>query len=187
MHGLPRLGAAGLVRAVVHDGHAGMDGIDECPRVGQVEAVMVDEIKIHVPIRLSGQTSGISLALVRSPRSRKRNLPKRTRMPAERGFSVSSRSHLGSLAQYGVGPRLDAGNARDVVAVGGKHHDAQARQVDGVAGMNDAARRIADGLEVCGVIVARDVSVLAVHAVVQELPDLDALHQFRHAAHVVRT
>ncbi len=46
MHGLPRLGAAGLVRAVVHDGHARMDSIDEGARVGQIHAVMIHEIEI---------------------------------------------------------------------------------------------------------------------------------------------
>ncbi len=29
MHGLPGFGAAGLVRAVVHDGHAGMNRVDK--------------------------------------------------------------------------------------------------------------------------------------------------------------
>src|ERR1035438_5050584 len=64
-----------------------------------------------VPIRLSGQTSGISLAWGRAARSRKRKLPKVTRTPAERGFSVASRSHLGSAAQYGLGAGLTPGTA----------------------------------------------------------------------------
>ena len=37
MDGLPCFGTAGLVRAVVHDGDAGMNGIDEGAGVGEVE------------------------------------------------------------------------------------------------------------------------------------------------------
>jgi hypothetical protein len=44
--GLPGFRAAGFVGAVVHDGDAGMDGIDEGAGVGQVEAMMVDEVEI---------------------------------------------------------------------------------------------------------------------------------------------
>ncbi len=42
-----------------------------------------------------------------------------------------------------------------------------------------------DGLEIRRVIVTRDVGVFAVFAVVEELADLDALDQVRHAAHMV--
>jgi len=44
--GLPGLRAAGFVRAVVHDGYAGVNGIDEGLGVGEIEAVVVDEIEI---------------------------------------------------------------------------------------------------------------------------------------------
>ena len=39
-------GLPALWRAVVHDGDAGVDGVDEGLGVGQVEAVMVDEVEI---------------------------------------------------------------------------------------------------------------------------------------------
>ena len=81
--------------------------------------------------------------------------------------------------------RLDAGNRADVFAIGGEHDDAEAGNVDGVAGMNDAARLAFDGLQVGGVVVARDVGVFAVDAVIEELADWHALDQFGHAAHVV--
>src|SRR5579863_7624345 len=48
MHGLPCLGAAGLVRTVVHNSYARMNRIDECARVGEVHAVMVYEKEIDV-------------------------------------------------------------------------------------------------------------------------------------------
>ena len=43
--------------------------------------------------------------------------------------------------------------------------------------MQRAARRVADGLDVGRVILARDVGVFAVDAVIEELADLDALDQ----------
>ena len=46
MNGLPSLRAAGFVCAVVHNGDARMDGVDEGAGVGQVEAVVIDEIEI---------------------------------------------------------------------------------------------------------------------------------------------
>ena len=51
--------------------------------------------------------------------------------------------------------------------------------------MNDAARLALDGLEIGGIVVARDVGVFAVGTVVEELADLDALDEFRHAANVI--
>ena len=59
-----------------------------------------------------------------------------------------------------------------MLAVGGQHDDAEAGDVDGVAGMNDAARLALDGLEIRGIIVARDIGVFAIDAVVEELADL---------------
>jgi len=46
MDGLPGFRTTGFVGSVVHDGDAGMDCIDEGLGVGEVEAVMVDEIEI---------------------------------------------------------------------------------------------------------------------------------------------
>ena len=44
--GLPGFGHACLVRAVVHNGHARVNRIDERAGVGEIHAVMVDQIKI---------------------------------------------------------------------------------------------------------------------------------------------
>ena len=70
-------------------------------------------------------------------------------------------------------------------AIGGEHDDAEAGNIDGVSGMNDAARRCADGLDVSRVVVARDVGVFAIDAVVEEFADLDALTKIRHATDVI--
>jgi hypothetical protein len=44
VHGLPCFGTASFVSAVVHDGHARMNGIDDGARAGLVEAVVSDQI-----------------------------------------------------------------------------------------------------------------------------------------------
>jgi hypothetical protein len=49
--------------------------------------------------------------------------------------------------------------------------------------MEDAARMALDGLEISGKILARDVGVFAVDAVIEELAHRDALDQLRHAPH----
>ena len=51
--------------------------------------------------------------------------------------------------------------------------------------MHSAARGVADGLDVSCEVVARDVGVFAVHAVIEKFANLDALHEIRHAAYVV--
>ena len=43
----------------------------------------------------------------------------------------------------------------------------------------------ADGLDVGREVVARDVGVFAVHAVIEKFADLDVLDEIRHAAHVI--
>ena len=63
--------------------------------------------------------------------------------------------------------------------------DAEAGEVDGVAGMNDAAGLAFDGLEIGGVVVAGDVGVFAIFAVVEELADGYALDQLGHTADVI--
>ncbi len=94
MHRLPRLGTAGLVRAVVHDGNARVNGIDKGARVREVETVMVHEIKIDVSDEVVGADQRNLFGLREIAEDRESGiLPKRTRIPAERGFSVVSRSH----------------------------------------------------------------------------------------------
>ncbi len=66
-----------------------------------------------------------------------------------------------------------------MLAVGGEHDGGKAGDVDGVAGMHDAPRRALDGLEIGGVVVAGDVGVFAVLAVIEELADLDACDKIR--------
>jgi hypothetical protein len=61
--GLPGLGAAGFVCAVVHDGDAGMNGVDEGLGVGEVEAVVVDEVEVDRADQIVGADEGDLLGL----------------------------------------------------------------------------------------------------------------------------
>ena len=72
-----------------------------------------------------------------------------------------------------------------MLAIGGEDDGVEAVDVEGVAGMNDAAAVALDSLEVSGKVVAGDLGVLAVGTVVEEFADRHALDQLRHAAHVV--
>ena len=72
-----------------------------------------------------------------------------------------------------------------MLAVSGQDDNLEALNVDGVAGMDDAARLGLDDLEVSGVVGAGDLGVLAVHAVVNEFSNRHALDQLRQSAHVV--
>ena len=73
----------------------------------------------------------------------------------------------------------------DVLSVGGEHDGAQAGEVDRVAGMHDPMRLAFDGLEVRGVIMARDVGVFAILTVIEKLADGYTLDEFNHSADVV--
>jgi hypothetical protein len=63
VHGLPRLGTACLVRAVVHDGDTGMNRIDKGLRVRKVESVMIHQIKVNVSDQIVGADEGDLLCL----------------------------------------------------------------------------------------------------------------------------
>ena len=80
---------------------------------------------------------------------------------------------------------LEAGDCGNVFAVGGEDNDAEAGDLDGVAGMNAAPRLALNGLQVGRKIVARDIGVLLVGAVVDELADGNALDELRHATNVI--
>src|ERR1035438_5796709 len=139
-------------------------------------------------MRLTGQTRGISLALVRSPKSRKRNLPKVTRIPAERGFSVVSSSHLGSVAHQGLGAGVTPGTAAmcSPSAVITMASSPGILIVSPGRTMRRGLPSFAfDGLEVGSVVVAGDIGIFSILSVVKELADLDVLHQFWHTADMV--
>ena len=111
-------------------------------------------------------------------------MPKVTRMPVERAFSLGSGSHSFRRRRRNWA-WVDAGDGGDVFAVGSEHDDAEAGDGDRVAGVDDAARGFADGFEVRGVVVAGNVGVFAVDAMIEEFADLHMLDEFRHAAHVI--
>src|ERR1700739_38786 len=85
----------------------------------------------------------------------------------------------------GIRGRGYAGARFDVSAASRENDDAEAGDVDDVTGMNGAARRGANGLDVGRQVVARDVGVFAVDAVIEELADLDMLNEIRHAAYMI--
>ena len=84
-----------------------------------------------------------------------------------------------------VGDGLDAGDGGDMLTIGGENDGAEAGDLNGVAGMDDAARLALDGLQIGGEIVAGDLRIFAIEAVVEEFAYGNALDQLRHAAHVV--
>ena len=55
---LPRLRASGFMRAVVHDGRAGVDGSYDSARVGKIQAVMRHHVKIHRAYGIDGTHKG---------------------------------------------------------------------------------------------------------------------------------
>jgi len=63
MHCLPGFWAGGLVCAVIHDGDAGVNRVDEGARVRQVEAVMIDQVKIDRAEEICGADEGNLLGL----------------------------------------------------------------------------------------------------------------------------
>ena len=79
---------AALLGAVVHDGYAGVEGVDQGGAGTLIPAMMRDDEDVHVAEFVVGHMSCISLSQVRSPRSRIFSLPKVISMPRERAFSV---------------------------------------------------------------------------------------------------
>ena len=63
MDGLPGLGAAGLVGAVVHDGDAGVNGVYDGAGVGEIEAVVGGEIEVDLRDGIVGADEGDLLVL----------------------------------------------------------------------------------------------------------------------------
>jgi len=72
-----------------------------------------------------------------------------------------------------------------VLTIGGDDNGIETGEVDLVAGVNDAAGLAFDGFEIGGVVVAGNVGVFAVGAMIEELADLDALDEFGRAADVI--
>ena len=185
MHRLPRLGTAGLVRTVVHDGHAGMDGVDKGARVGEVETVMVHEIKIDVSDEVVGADQRNLFGL--------REIAEIEKAEFAEANKNSSRARIFGCIEIpfrlggaiGIRRRLYARNGLDVLPVSGEDDDAETGNVDGVAGMDDAARRGADGFDVSRIVVAGDVGVFAVDAVIEELADLDMFNEVRHTTDMI--
>ena len=185
MDSLPGFRAAGLVSAVVHDGYARTDGIDNGAGVGEIHAVMGDQIEVDRADGVAGTHESDFLGGGEVAEIEEAEFAEGDQDAC--GASVLTgvfRPFLFGCAK-GIGRGLDAGDGGDVLAVGGSDDDAEAGQVDGVAGVDDAARHAANGVEIGGEVSARDVRVFAIEAVVEEFADGDALDEFRHAANVI--
>ena len=118
-----------------------MDRIDERLRVGKVEAVMVDQVKVDVPDQIVGADQRNLLGLGEIAEIEETEFAEANQDAG--GARIFSRIEfpLGLAGAIGIGRRLDAGNRLDVFAVRGEHDDVEAGNVDGVAGMHSAARR----------------------------------------------
>ena len=185
VHGLPGFGAAGFVRAVIHDGDAGMNGVDECLRVGEIHAVMVDEIEAHVTEGIVGADERNLFGLGEVAEIEKAECAEANEDAGGAGIFSLVEVPFGFAGAIGIWCGLDAGNVADVFAVGGDHGGVETGDVDHVAGMQGAARGVADGFDVGGVVFAGDVGVFAVDAVVEELADFDVLDKVGNPADVV--
>ena len=182
---LPGFRAAGFVGAIVHDGDAGMDRVDEGAGVGKVEAVMVDEVEAHGADEIVGTDEGNLFGLGEVAQIEKAELAKADEdVGGTRVFTaVEVPVGLGSASAIGSGG--DARNGGAVVTIGGEDHGGEAGDVDGVTGMDDAVGLAGDGFEIGRVIVAGDVGVFAVRAVIKEFADANALDQLGDAADVI--
>ena len=99
MDGLPGFRAARLVRAVVHDGYAGMDGIDEGFGVGQVESVVVDQIEVDRADEIVRADEGNFLGLGQVAEIQEAEIAEGDKDAGSAGILRVVESHLGSEAQ----------------------------------------------------------------------------------------
>ena len=170
-------GLPAFVRTVIHDGDARMDRIDDGAGVRLIEAVMRDEVEIDGADGIVGADERDFFGLGEIAEIEKIERAEADKDADGAGIFGRIEIPLGFSGAVGIGHRLDAGDADDVFAVGGEHDDFEAGNVDGVAGMHDAARLAFNGLQIVRGVCAGNVGVFAVDAVVDELADLDALDQ----------
>jgi len=185
MDGLPCFRATRLVGAVIHDGSPRVQCIHNGARIGQVEAVMRGQIKIHCPDGVGRAHQCNFLGLGQVAQVEEAELAEADQNPYGPGVLcvVRGPGRFGGAQRIGHG--LDVRNGSDVLPVGGQDHGFQSRNVDCVSGMDDAARLALDGRQVGGIVVPGNLRVFAVGAVVEEFADTNALHQLRHTSHVV--
>ncbi len=185
MHRLPRLGTARLMRAVIHDRHAGMDRVDKGLRIRQIESVVIHQIEIHVSDQIIRTHQRNLLRLGQIAEIEKTEFAKAHQYARRARILRRVEIPMRLRCAIRIRLRLHARHRSNVFSVGREHNRGQPRNIDRVAGMHNAARRVADGFDVSRVIVARNIRVFAVFAVIQELPNLDALDQIRRPAHMI--
>ena len=185
MHGLPCFGHSGLVRTVVHDGDDRMNGIDQGARIGEIHTVMVDHVKIDGRYGVVGTDKRNLFGACEVAKIEEPELSEGDEDAAGSGILGWVVRPLALGGTVWIRRRLDAWNCGDVLAVGSEHDDVEAREQNGVAGMHNAARPSLNCLQIRCKVATRDVGVLAVGAVIEELADRDALDQLRHASYMV--
>ncbi len=186
MNRLPGFRTAGFVRAVVHDGHARTNRIDNGPRIRQVHAVVRDQIEIdrRDGIVRAHQRDLLGLGEVAEIEETEFSVshenPGRARVLAGIGFG------LDLVSAVGIVLRFHSGDVVDMLAIGRKDDNAEPGHVDSVARTHNTPFFARDGAEVGAVIVAGGVGVLPILAMIQELSDGHALcDQLGYAADMV--
>ena len=182
---LPGFRTSGFVGAIVHDGDAGMDGVDEGAGVGEVEAVMVDQVEVNGADEIVGADKGNLFGLGEIAQIEKAEVAEADEDAGRTRVFSAVELPVGLGGASGIGSGGDARHGGDVFAVGGEDDGGEAGDVDGVTGMDDAVGLAGDGFEIGRVIVAGDVGVFAVRAVIKEFADLNALDQLGDATDMI--
>jgi hypothetical protein len=118
--GLPGLGATGFVGAVVHDGDAGVNGVDKGAGVGQVKTVVVDEIEIDSTDEIGGTDEGNLFGLGEVAEVEKAELAVSEQDAGRAGVLCFIEIPVGLCGAEWVGFGLDAGDGCYVFAVRGE-------------------------------------------------------------------
>ena len=185
MDSLPGGRHAGLVGAIDHDGRDRVNGIDEGTGIGKIHAVMIDQVEIDPADGIAGANERDFLGSSEIAKVKELELAKGDQDAGRAGVLAGVVRPLALRGAVWVGLGLDAGNLGDVLAVRHQNDYAKAGNLNGVARMNGAAGLSLDRLQIGRKIVASDVGIFAVWAVVEEFANGNAGNELGHAAYVV--
>ena len=148
--------------------------------------MVVDQVQIHPPNQVFRAHQRNLLRLGQIPQVEETKLPKPHQDPRRPRVLRLIQIPLRLACAIRIRLRLHPRNLRNVLPIRRNHNRVQPRNADRVPRMHNTPRLALNGLQIRGIIVARNIGVLAVHPVIQKLSHLDMLHQLRNAAHVVR-
>uniref|UniRef100_E6PWS5 Uncharacterized protein n=1 Tax=mine drainage metagenome TaxID=410659 RepID=E6PWS5_9ZZZZ len=180
---------AALERAVVHDGDAGVERVDQGGAGTGIPAVVADDVNVRRAEAVGGTHEGDFLVAGEVTEIDEGEL-------AELDAGTEGAGVFRGIARVGgqasaVGIYLSGARRGEHVAVGGNDVDFEAGDGDGVTGLEVKvflfARSEASGEDfLIRIVVAGDVrGEFAVGAVVKERGDRDAAEELRHSADVV--